>query len=444
MDRDKFETLLRKKQLKAVREDLTKMSPIEISQLLESVPPDEAMVAFRLLPKNLAVEAFDHLPAAQQLSLLRSFTDQNAKFILEAMPPDDRAELLEEVPAMVARKLLRVLSPEERQVTLSLLGYGTDTAGRVMTPFFVDLRAGMTAKQALDYIRRLALERETIYESYVMDDERRLLGTVSLKDLVLADPESRVAAIMKPNPVSVATSTDQEEVARVLRDHHLPAVPVVDSEGRLVGVITQDDVVDIVEQEATEDIYRFGAVTGTERGYFTSRILSVVRRRILWLFVLIIVNTVTGSIIAGHSALLGEIVLLAAFIPLLIGTGGNIGAQSATVIIRGLATREISPRRALTIIAREVGVGIIIGILLAVVVAGWAYLLSGSVTIALTVSITLMAVSVMGTLAGAALPFIFHATRVDPAFISAPFITTIMDIFGILLYFIVARIIIQF
>lgn len=443
MDQDKFQTLLKTRRLKSAREYLLEIAPVDIAELVDNLPPDEAMVAFRLLPKNLAVRVFELLTVAQQHRLLESFTDQNARTLLEAMPPDDRTEVLEEVPAMVARKLLLLLSPEERQITQKMLGYGDNTAGRVMVPFFVDLRSDMTAREALDRIRRLAFEHETVLQSYVMDHERRLLGTVSLKDLVLANPEVHVGQIMKPEPISVSTNTDQEEVARVLRDHHLPAVPVVDNEGRLVGIITKDDVVDILEEEATEDIYRFGAVAGTERGYFASRILSLVRRRILWLLVLIAVNTITASIIAGQSELLGEVVLLAAFIPLLIGTGGNIGAQTATVIIRGLATREVNPKRAFAIVAREVGVGTIMGVLLAVVVAGWSYLLGKSLTISLAVSLTLMAISTIATLTGAVLPFLLNATKLDPALISAPFITTVMDIFGVLLYFVVAQVVLQ-
>jgi magnesium transporter len=308
-----------------------------------------------------------------------------------------------------------------------------------MTPLFVDLRGDMTVSQALQRIRQLAVDRETIYDSYVMDGQRHLVGTVSLKDLVLTDPNTTVRDIAKPSPRTVATQTDQEEVARVLRDYTLLAVPVVDSEDRLVGIITYDDVADIVEEEATEDIYRFGAVAGTEREYFTARILSVVRRRVLWLLLLILVNTVTGSIIAGQKVLLGEMVILAAFIPLLIGTGGNVGAQSATVVIRGLATGEIRPQRAVAILAREIGVGLLMGLFLGAVVLGWAYLLGRDARVAIIVSVTLIAISTLATLTGGALPFFFRLLKIDPALVSAPFITTVMDIFGVALYFLIAH-----
>ncbi|MDD3264376.1 MAG: magnesium transporter, partial [Dehalococcoidales bacterium] len=338
--------LVENKNFKALREELVRLDSVDIADLLKAADDSSALMSFRLLPKDLAMQVFDHLDSSQQLKLLETFTDNRARFFFESMQPDDRAELLDEVPAKVARRLLKLLSTYERQATLILLGYKDNTAGRVMTPDFIDLDSRINIAQALDRIRKLAVEKETIYVAYVMDSGRKLLGTVSLKDLVLADPETRITEITSENPKTVSTFTDQEEVARILRDYDLLAVPVVDAENRLVGIVTWDDVVDIFEEEATEDMYRFGAVTGTEQGYFASRLFSVVKSRVVWLFLLIIVNTITGSIIAGQEDLLGEVVILAAFIPLLIGTGGNIGSQSATVVIRGLATGEITPRRA--------------------------------------------------------------------------------------------------
>ena len=439
-----FKELLETKQYRALWERLADSEPVHIADLLTSIPADEAVIAFRLLPKSLAISVFDYLDGAFQNQLLEAFSDQTARNFLEAMPPDDRAELLDEVPAKVARRLLQILSPDQRRVTMQLLGYEEGTAGREMTPLFVDLHSDMTVTQALDRVRRLAINQETVYECYVMDRRRYLIGTVSLKDLVIADPDARVTDIMKPDPPFVSTHTDREEVASELREHNLLAIPVVDAEQRLVGIITHDDVADIMEQEATEDIYRFGAVPGTERGYFASRIFDVVRRRGVWLLLLIVVNTVTFTIIARHEALLtGELLILAAFIPLLIGTGGNVGAQSATVVIRGLATGEVKPRRALTVVLREAGIGALLGIVLGAVALGWAYMFGGNLKVAAVVSMTLVAISVMATLVGGALPFIFRLLKIDPALVSAPFITTIMDIFGVAVYFGVAQMILR-
>ena len=443
LDEDTFRELLDDKQYRALRERLATLDPSDIADLLAAAPADKAVISFRLLPKDLAVDVFDEMDGALQNLLLEAFSDQAARSLLEAMPPDDRAELLDEVPAKVARRLLQILSPDQRRLTMRLLGYEDGTAGREMTPLFVDLHSDMTLAQALDRVRRLAINRETVYECYVMDRRRRLIGTISLKDMVIADPDATVSDVMTPEPPFVYTYTDREEAAKELREHELLAIPVVDAEQRLVGIITHDDVVDIVEQEATEDIYRFGAVRGTERGYFASRILGVVRRRATWLLLLIVVNTITGSIIAGEGDLLGEILMLAAFIPLLIGTGGNVGAQSATVVIRGLATGEVNPRRAVSVIMREVGIGAVLGIVLGSIALGWSHMLSRDLRVAIIVSTALFGISVMATLVGGALPFLFRRFRTDPALVSAPFITTVMDIFGVLLYFGIAHTILR-
>jgi len=443
LDENTLAELLEGKQYRALRERLMESEPAAIADLLASIPTDSAVLAFRLLPKSLAVDVFDHLDGAHQNKLLESFSDVAARAFLEAMPPDDRAELLDEMPAMVARRLLQILSPDQRRIILQLLGYEEGTAGREMTPLFVDLHSDMTVAQAMDRVRQLAINRETIYECYVMDRRRRLVGTVSLRDLVLADQEAKVADIMQPRPPFVFTHSDREEAAKELREHDLLAIPVVDNEQRLVGIITHDDVADIVEQETTEDVYRFGAVSGTERGYFTSRIFNVVRRRILWLFLLLLVNTVTGSIIAGQEALLGEMVILAAFIPLLIDTGGNIGAQSATVVIRGLATGEVSQKRAVAIVLREAGVGILLGAVLGLAVLVWSYLLGREPQVAIVVTLTLVAISTLATAVGGALPFLFRLLRIDPAMVSAPLITTVMDIFGVFLYFYIAHMVLR-
>jgi len=437
LDEDTFKELLENKQYRLLREQLSDSEPTHVADLLASIAADEAVIAFRLLPKGLAISVFDYMDGAFQNQLLEAFSDQAARSFLEAMPPDDRTELLEEVPAKVARRLLQILSPDQRRVTLQLLGYEEGSAGREMTPLFVDLHGDMTVAQALERVRRLAIDRETVYECYVMDRRRNLIGTVSLKDLVMADPDARVADIMKPDPSFVSTHTDREEVAKELREHNLLAVPVVDAEQRLVGIITHDDVADIMEEETTEDFYRFGAVPGTERGYFASRILGIGRLRGIWLLVLMMANMVTGRIISEQGEF-EKIVLLAAFIPLLIANGGNAGAQSATVVIRGLATGEVNPRRALAVVTREAAIGAILGGALGAIALGLVYALTRDLEVALVVSITLLAVSVMATVAGGALPFLFRRINVDPALVSAPLLTTMMDISGVALYFAIA------
>jgi magnesium transporter len=441
LNEDTFKELLENKQYRELRERLVDLEPIHIADLLASIPVEEAVIAFRLLPKDIAISVFDYLDGTSQNQLLEAFSDQAARDFLEAMPPDDRTELLDEVPAKVARRLLQILSPEQRRVTLKLLGYEEETAGREMTPLFVDLHSDMTVTQALERVRQLAITRETVYQCYVMDRRRYLIGIVSLKDLVIASPDAKVSDIMKPDPPFVSTYTDREEVAKELREHDLLAIPVVDAEQRLVGTITHDDVADIMEREATEDIYRFGAVPGTERGYFASRIFNVVRRRTPWLFLLIGVSMVIAPIIFRQEELLAGAWILTAFIPLVIATGGNVGAQSATVVIRGLATGEVNQRRAMAIVSREVGIGAIMGIALGIVALGLVYAFGRNLDAAAVVGITLVGISVMATLVGGALPFVFRLLKIDPALVSAPFLTTVLDIFGVALYFGIARLI---
>ncbi|MEX2430498.1 MAG: magnesium transporter, partial [Dehalococcoidia bacterium] len=369
--------------------------------------------------------------------------DAAARELIVAMAPDDRAALLEEVPAGVARRLVQLLGPAERDATLDLLGYDADTVGRRMTPDFVDLPDWLTAGEALVRIRRVARNRETVYYTYVIDGARRLKGVVSLKDLVMAEPDQKIADIMEPNPIVARTATDQEDAAHTMQEYDLLALPVVDLEGRLVGVLTWDDMADIMEREVTEDVYRYGAVQGLERTYFRLSIPGVALRRVVWLFLLVLVNTVTGTIIAHETDLLEEVAILAAFIPLLIGTGGNVGAQSSTVIIRGLATEDIRPSQAVKVISREVAIGVLLGVILGAIVVLWAWWLGRDLRVGIIVGSTLSIVTAVAALTGGGLPFAFRRFKVDPAMVSAPLVTTVMDIVGVTIYFAVTHLILS-
>ena len=431
--------LLSERQFDTLRHLLEGMHPVDMARILDSLPPEEEVVAFRLLTKEKAVETFEEMGSDQELRLLQGFTDERAREIVAAMSPDERVRLLDELPAVVAHRLTQLLPPRQRQATLLLMGYPDDSAGRIMTPDFVNLPADMTVSRALDLIRRQALDKETIYRVYVTDGRRHLLGTVSLRSLMTADPDIPVSEVMFQDPKVVSTHADQEEVAQVLRDYHLFAVPVVDGENRLVGIVTWDDVLDIMEEEATEDIYRYGAVPVAERAYFSASIFSRMRRRLVWLIFLILVNTIAGTIIAGQSDFLTEVVILAAFIPLLMGTGGNIGAQSSTVVIRGLATGEISAASAAGTVVRECGVGRLLGLILGVITFIWGMILaSGNTEVALAVSISLVAIAIMAAVVGGGLPFLFRVLKIDPAIASAPLVTTVMDVCGLFLFFLIA------
>ena len=437
--RSQLELLLESGNLEGAKSLLIPVQPVDIAEAIEGLPEATQLIAFRLLSKAEAIEVYEYLNTDVQQSLIQEFKRQEVLDVVDRMSPDDRARMFDELPAKVVRRLLSQLSPKERQATAILLGYGEDTAGRIMTPEYISLKESLTVGQSIDRIRSLANASEVFYYLYVTDASRQLTGIVSLRDLVLAAPDTTLAEIMTRDVVFVHTDTDQEEVARTIQRYDIVALPVVDSEERLVGVVTVDDVIDIIEQEATEDIYALGGVQSDRNNYFQTNLLVVARRRVVWLFVLLLTNTVTGAIIRSQEDLLQQVVILAAFIPLLTGTGGNVGAQSSTVVIRGLNTEEIQNLGAGKVVLREAAAGILLGLILGSMATVWAYFLQGSWEVALSVGISLIAIALLASVAGSALPFLFRSLNLDPALMSAPFITTAVDVLGVLIYFYIAR-----
>ena len=437
--RSQLELLLESGNLQGAKSLLIPVQPVDIAEAIEGLPEASQLIAFRLLSKAEAIEVYEYLNTDVQQALIQEFKRQEVLDVVDKMSPDDRARMFDELPAKVVRRLLSQLSPKERQATAILLGYGEDTAGRIMTPEYISLKENLTVSQTLERIRNLANASEVVYYLYVTDNSRRLTGIVSLRDLVIAAPDTTLAEIMTRDVVFVHTDTDQEEVARTIQRYDIVALPVVDSEERLVGVVTVDDVIDIIEQEATEDIYALGGVQSDGDNYFQTNLLTVARRRVVWLFVLLLTNTVTGAIIRSQEALLQQVVILAAFIPLLTGTGGNVGAQSSTVVIRGLNTDEILNMGAGKVVFREATAGILLGLILGSMATLWAYLLQGSLAVAMSVGISLIAIALLASVAGSALPFLFRSFGLDPALMSAPFITTAVDVLGVLIYFWIAK-----
>ncbi|MFM8278029.1 MAG: magnesium transporter, partial [Cyanobium sp.] len=344
---------------------LQPVRPVDVAEAVGTLPRTLQALAFRLLPKDEAIEVYEYLEPAVQQSLLERLRSGEVLELVEQMSPDDRVRLFDELPAKVVRRLLAELSPAERLITAQMLGYATETAGRLMTTEFIDLKEFHTAAEALAIVRSRARDTETIYSLYVADASRHLSGMLSLRDLVMAEPEQRLGEVMTRDVVSVSTDTDQEEVARLIQRYDFLALPVVDREQRLVGIVTVDDVIDVIQQEATRDLYAAGAVqAGDEDDYFQSNLFTVARRRVVWLLVLLIANSGTAAVIAAMDGVLKQVVVLAAFIPLLIGTGGNVGAQSSTVVIRGLSTQRIQGLGPLRAIGREAIAGALLGLLM--------------------------------------------------------------------------------
>lgn len=439
--RSQLQALLEQENLQGAKALLVPVQPADIAEAIEGLPETMQVIAFRLLSKSEAIEVYEFLDSSVQQSLVEEFKRQEVIDIVDKMSPDDRARLFDELPAKIVSRLLAQLSPDERRATALLLGYESDTAGRIMTPEYVSLKENWTVGEALERIRRLAHVSETIYSLYVTDAARHLTGILSLRDLVTAQPEQTIGDIMVRELVSVQTGADQEEVARIIQRYDFLAVPVVDTEQRLVGIVTVDDVLDILEAETTEDIYALGGLQSGADSYFQTNLFTVARRRVVWLFVLLVTSVATSAVISSQEAVLQRFVELTAFIPLLISAGGNVGAQSSTVVIRGLNTDEISTNKAPRVVRREAIAGALLGIILGIFVLFLAVALQGNWLVACAVGISLVAIAILASIAGSSLPFLFQAIGFDPALMSAPFITTAVDVLGVMIYLNVARLI---
>ncbi len=437
--RSQLQVMLAQGNLPGAKLLLEPVQPADIAEAIEGLPEASQAIAFRLLPKDEAIEVYEHLDSSVQQTLIEDFRRQEVLDIVDQMSPDDRARLFDELPAKVVTQMLSQLSPLERQATALLLGYEAGTAGRIMTPEYISLKESFSVFQALERIRGLARFTETVYYLYVIDAARRLTGIISLRDLVTAEPDQTVGEIITRDVVFVNTDTDQEEVARMIQRYDFLALPVVDREQRLVGIVTVDDVLDILEQENTEDIYTMGGVQSGADDYFQTNLITVARRRVLWLLVLLLTNTGTSAVIHAQEDILQQVVVLSSFIPLLIGTGGNVGAQSSTVVIRSFAVDAATTSKSGWVIQREAKAGTLLGLMLGCIVVAWAFLLQGSFAVALVVGLSLVAISIIASVAGSALPYVFRALGLDPALMSAPFITTAVDVLGVLIYFMIAR-----
>ncbi|KIH76843.1 magnesium transporter [Geoalkalibacter ferrihydriticus] len=424
--------------LKTLRQELQERTPLEVADELARLAPAERAKAFRLLAKDSALEVFQLLDAAHQEELLGGLRDEQVLRLVEEMDADDRARLFDEMPATVVRKLQAGLSPRERRLTAMLLGYPDESAGRIMSPKFIRLIPEMRVEDALARVRRRAQDAEPIYTLPVTDDELRLLGTITLRDLLLAEPENTVGEIMSGKTHAVSVDEDQEQVARIIQGADLLAVPVVDSENRLVGMVTVDDAMDVLGAETGEDLARTGASEPLGRPYFSASVFHLARSRAVWLLMLAVAATLTVNVLSAFEQTLEEVVVLALFIPLLIGTGGNAGAQSATTVVRSMALDDIRPEDILRVVLREARVGFLLGGVLAALSLIPVWLFAGE-SLAVIIALSLITVCTLASFVGSMMPLLARKVGVDPAVVSAPFVTTIVDASGLLVYFLIAR-----
>jgi len=413
----------------------------ELLEGWEGLSGEHRYVLLAVLPPAKAAEIVAQLAPEEQLEFLETLPRFQVRGILAELDPDDLTDLLqaahEEKPELY-RELINLLDPETRAQVARLLAYEEDEAGGLMTPEYVAVRAGMTVEEVLEFLRRAAPDAETIYYIYVVDDANRLIGVLSLRDLIVADPATRVKEIMNENVVFVTTETDQEEVARLMADYDFTVLPVVDEDQRLVGIVTVDDVIDVLEEEATEDIYRLGAVEAPELVYSRSGVLELWSARVRWLVILILTGMVTSTILGRFENVLKAATALAFYLPVLLGTGGNSGSQAATIIVRALGTRDVEIKDWPRILFKELGVGTLLGLTLSALIAA-KVALDGQFGITPAVALSLFLLVVVANLAGSLLPLLLARLGIDPALISNPLIATVSDISGLLIYLSVAQ-----
>ena len=431
--------LLESKQYTILRQRLSEMNEADIAVLMEALEEKDMLKIFRILPKDMAADVFSYMEVDSQQYIITSLSEKDAADIIDNLMADDATDLLEEMPANIVKRLLAAASAETRRDINHLLRYPEDSAGSIMTVEFVDLKENLTVEQAIQRIRSIGVDSETINICYVLDSRRKLIGTVALRYLLLSQPDEIIGDIMHENIISLTTLMDQEEVARQFKKYDFTAMPVVDNENRLVGIITVDDVVDILEQEAQEDIEKMAAIVPTDKPYMKMGVWETWKTRIPWLLLLMLSATFTGMIISSFEDALSVYVILTAFIPMLMGTAGNAGGQASVTIIRGLSLNELAFRDMPKVMLKELKVSALCGITLGA--ANFVKLILFDKTgleVALVVSITLLAVVIIAKLVGCTLPMFAKKIGFDPAVMASPFITTIVDAISLLIYFEIA------
>lgn len=434
---DVIQQLLANRDLTALAATLSPIQPSELAPIIERLTFQQRAVVFRLLPKESAATVFDLLQPTLQGDLLHGLQDAEVTQLFTELDPDDRAWLLEEVPAALATRLLRHLPEDERLLTASLLGYPQGSVGRRMTPEYVSVRESSTAAMAMQRVRERLDDAETVYTIPVLDDARRVVGVVSLRELLGADPDAIMSSIMNDAHTALATD-DAELAARRCADLTVLAMPIVDSERRLVGMLTIDDAVRILEHEESEDAARQGGTEPLRRPYLSTPVTTLVRSRVVWLLVLAVGATLTVQVLSVFEATLEQVTVLALFVPLLIGTGGNTGNQAATTVTRALALGDVRSRDILQVLSRELRTGSLLGLLLGTLgflIAGLIY----SFELGFVIGLTLLAVCTVAAAVGGCMPLLAKAIRVDPAVFSNPFISTFVDATGLVIYFVIAR-----
>ena len=428
--------LLEQNKLAELKEILINENPIDIADVFEEFPKEKYLIIFKLLPKDFSSEVFSYLSPEKQQEVIENITDDEIKFIVEDMYLDDTVDFIEEMPANIVDKILKNTSSDKRKLINQMLKYPENSAGSVMTVEYISFKDNYTVKQAIEYYRKVAIDKEETDICFVTDTKKKLVGIISLKTLILSKDDSYIQDEMDTNFVSVLTLDDQEEIAALFRKYDLTTMPVVDHEDRLVGVITVDDIVDVIDQENTEDIQKMAAMNPSDEEYLKESVVSLAKHRILWLLVLMISATFTGLVIKKYEDILQSAVYLATFIPMLMDTGGNAGSQSATLVIRGIALEEIEFSDIFRVIWKELRVSILVGFILSAVnfIRIYYFTRSGLET-SLVVAISMFLTVIMAKVVGGVLPLVAKSLKIDPAIMASPLITTIVDTAALIIFF---------
>ena len=437
MNKEIFVKLLQQRQYKAVRSILDVMNEVDIASLLSELEDRELALAFRLIPKDKAAEVFANMDSSMQKYLVEIFSEKELKELLDDLYMDDTVDILEELPANLVNRILDTVSTSDRALINQLLNYPEDSAGSIMTTEYVDIRENMTVAQAMAHIKQTGIHKETIYTCYVTE-RRRLIGIVSAKDLMTTDDDVRIRDLMETEIISVGTHTDKEDVAQLFTRYDFLAIPVLDAEGLMVGIVTFDDAMDVMVEEATEDITKMAAINPSEKTYFETSVFAHAKNRIPWLLILMFTSIITGTIITKYENAFAAIPLLVSFIPMLMDTGGNCGSQSSTLIIRGIALSQIRFQDIFRVVFKEFRISLIVGSVLAVSNGVRIMIQYDDPALALVIALSLIGTVVAAKLVGCMLPLLASKAHLDPAIMASPLITTLVDIFSILIYFNIA------
>ena len=439
--RNNVNELLDSREFGRIRVLFTAMEPADIAELLGEIDEQRLPILFRILPKELAAETFVEIDSDEQELLINAFSERELHDVVEELFVDDAVDIIEEMPANVVKRILRHTDSEMRNSINEILRYPKDSAGSIMTTEYVSLKKDMTVSEAFDRIRRTGVDKETIYTCYVTDTDRKLIGLVTVKELLLSPYNTVINTIMEKNIISVETLDDKEEVANMFDKYDFMSLPVVDKENRLVGIVTFDDAIDVIQEENTEDIQKMGALQPIEETYLKTPVWRHAKNRIVWLLLLMLSATITGSIIENYEAAFTALPILVAFIPMLMDTGGNCGAQSSTMIIRGLALDEITPKDIMKIMFKEIRIAVVVGLILAAVNTLRIYIMySGQDPLFLSAvtGLSLIATVVIAKMLGGVLPILAKLCKLDPALMASPLITTIVDTCSVIIFFNIA------